>query len=63
MSIFQVLRYSDGEKYGAHYDSLQNGSPRLATVLMYLNNDSSLVGGETAFPNVCECIPRSFVCF
>ncbi len=50
----QVLRYSNGEEYGPHYDSLQDASPRVATVLLYLNNDTSLVGGETAFPKVCD---------
>lgn len=51
-SCLQVLRYSDGGEYGPHYDSLQDGSARVATVLLYLNNDTSLVGGETAFPKV-----------
>eukprot|EP00951_Prasinocladus_malaysianus_P042140 scaffold506032_cov17-Prasinocladus_malaysianus.AAC.2 len=36
----QVLRYEDGQKYGAHYDSLTEGSPRIATVLMYLTGQS-----------------------
>ena len=100
----QVLRYSNGEKYGPHYDSvqgealkvktrnppcgdsksesvqpsasfvvstdtmcgsnmlnsaaahmpsplllLQGLSPRIATVIMYLNDDATLQGGETAF--------------
>jgi hypothetical protein len=50
----QVLRYSTGEQYGAHYDSLQDpaGSQRAATVLMYLST-SGLAGGETAFPKAC----------
>lgn len=48
----QILRYEGGQQYGAHYDSLQGhqDSPRVATVLMYLNNDLLLRGGETAFP-------------
>jgi hypothetical protein len=40
--------------YGAHYDSLPNESPRVATVIFYLNNDTSLLGGETAFTEVCS---------
>ena len=31
---------------------LQGRTARVATVLMYLNDDASLVGGETAFPQV-----------
>ncbi|KAK9817816.1 hypothetical protein WJX72_002663 [[Myrmecia] bisecta] len=45
----QILRYGIGQKYGAHYDSLLDGSPRVATVLLYLSNHT-LEGGETAFP-------------
>jgi len=48
----QVLRYEAGQQYGAHYDSLQGGAPRVATVLMYLSADPLLRGGETAFPEV-----------
>ncbi|KAK9906519.1 hypothetical protein WJX75_003296 [Coccomyxa subellipsoidea] len=33
-----------------HQEDMQDGSARVATVLLYLNNDTSLVGGETAFP-------------
>ena len=51
-SCLQILRYSDGQKYGAHYDSISNDSPRVATVLLYLGA-KDLVGGETAFPKVC----------
>eukprot|EP00892_Ulva_mutabilis_P010475 jgi/Ulvmu1/77/UM001_0080.1 len=40
----QVLRYVDGQKYGAHMDGLG----RLATCLMYLNEPD--FGGETIFP-------------
>lgn len=48
----QILRYEGGQQYGAHYDSLQGreDSPRVATALMYLNDDPLLRGGETAFP-------------
>lgn len=44
----QVLRYALGQEYGAHYDSLDNDSPRIATVLLYLRD--TVEGGETAFP-------------
>lgn len=47
----QILRYGLGQKYGAHYDSLVEGSPRVATVLLYLANTTQ-EGGETAFPAV-----------
>ena len=48
----QILRYANGQKYGAHYDSLLTGeTPRVATVLLYLRADD-LEGGETAFPSV-----------
>lgn len=50
----QVLRYGIGQKYGAHYDSLDNESPRVATVLIYLS-DTAEEGGETAFPSVSLC--------
>lgn len=45
----QILRYAAGQKYGAHYDSLDKDSPRIATVLLYLRA-RDLDGGETAFP-------------
>lgn len=44
----QILRYAVGQKYGAHYDSLEDDSPRTATVLVYLADTEE--GGETAFP-------------
>ncbi len=31
---------------------VQGRTARVATVLMYLNDDATLVGGETAFPQV-----------
>lgn len=34
----------------AHYDSLKDPSPRLATAILYLR-DAGLVGGETTFPH------------
>ncbi|PSC72823.1 Prolyl 4-hydroxylase subunit alpha-1 [Micractinium conductrix] len=53
----QILRYSLGQKYGAHYDSLENDSPRVATVLLYLSDVEE--GGETAFPGTSEWIDKS----
>ena len=53
----QILRYGLGQKYGAHYDSLVEGSPRGATVLLYLANTTQ-EGGETAFPAVSESLPE-----
>ncbi|CAI5467750.1 unnamed protein product [Closterium sp. Yama58-4] len=50
----QVLRYRDGQEYGAHWDYIDPakaptpGGPRYATVLMYLTDVEK--GGETAFP-------------
>ena len=57
----QILRYGIGQKYGAHYDSLVEGSPRVATVLLYLSN-STQEGGETAFPLVCFSLLSSPSC-
>ncbi|GIL43477.1 hypothetical protein Vafri_949 [Volvox africanus] len=44
----QVLRYGLGQYYHRHTDSLENDSPRMATVLLYLSEPE--LGGETAFP-------------
>ncbi|KAG1665545.1 hypothetical protein FOA52_000691 [Chlamydomonas sp. UWO 241] len=50
----QVLRYTAGQKYGAHYDSSYDKNDkvgpkyRLATFYMYLSDVQE--GGETAFP-------------
>lgn len=64
----QVLRYGNGQYYHRHTDSLENDSPRLATVLLYLSDPE--LGGETAFPlvrsgggdrgegRVCVCVWR-----
>jgi len=53
----QVLRYAHGQKYGAHYDSLDDDSPRIATVLLYLADVPE--GGETAFPQGSRWIDDS----
>lgn len=47
-----ACRYGIGQKYGAHYDSLDNDSPRVCTVLLYLSDVPADGGGETAFPGV-----------
>ena len=48
----QILRYGLGQKYGAHMDVLEEGSPRMATVLIYLSTPEE--GGETAFPRTTD---------
>lgn len=55
----QILRYSDGQKYGVHYDSLPDevAGPRVATILIYLNAPEE--GGETAFPTQSEWVDSS----
>ncbi|KAG7669310.1 hypothetical protein Ndes2526B_g05614 [Nannochloris sp. 'desiccata'] len=53
----QILRYGQGQKYGAHYDQLVEDTPRVATVLIYLKD--GVVGGETAFPESSEWIDPS----
>lgn len=55
----QVLRYTAGQKYGAHYDSGGDTSEpgphfRMATFLMYLSDVEE--GGETAFPEKSQWI-------
>jgi len=46
----QVLRYGIGQEYKVHMDTLSDDAagPRIATVLMYLNDPEE--GGETIFP-------------
>ena len=47
--LLQVLRYGNGQQYKPHFDSLDNDSPRTATVLVYLSDVEE--GGETTFPD------------
>eukprot|EP00798_Chlamydomonas_sp_ICE-L_P022228 gene22228-29293_t len=53
MEDIQVLRYTQGQKYAAHYDSSYDKNDegphhRMATFYMYLSDVEE--GGETAFP-------------
>mmetsp|Transcript_13665 Transcript_13665/g.39553 ORF Transcript_13665/g.39553 Transcript_13665/m.39553 type:complete len:316 (-) Transcript_13665:271-1218(-) len=55
----QVLRYTKGQKYGAHFDSAydnEDSGPhqRLATFYIYLSDVEE--GGETAFPDGSEWV-------
>ena len=43
-----MLRYGIGQFYKRHTDSLEDDSPRMATLLIYLADPEE--GGETAFP-------------
>jgi prolyl 4-hydroxylase len=47
----QVLSYEPGQEYKLHSDALpQDSNQRVATFLVYLNDD--YVGGETSFPDL-----------
>jgi prolyl 4-hydroxylase len=47
----QVLSYEPGQEYKLHSDALpQESNQRVATFLVYLNND--YLGGETSFPDL-----------
>lgn len=48
----QVLRYGIGQFYKRHTDSLEDDSPRMATLLIYLADPEE--GGETSFPEGSE---------
>ena len=61
----QVVRYEPQGKFDAHYDACvgskeecrtmdENGGPRYATILVYLND--GYVGGTTSFPNINKTI-------
>lgn len=54
----QVLRYGFSQQYKAHYDSLDDESPRTATVLMYLSDVEE--GGETTFPKGSEWADEAY---
>ena len=46
----QILRYQPGQEYKPHFDWLDVGNRRVATALLYLNDDYE--GGETAFTEI-----------
>ena len=46
----QVVRYKSGGYYKPHYDSINDGNPRMYTMLIALNDDYE--EGETEFPNL-----------
>jgi predicted 2-oxoglutarate/Fe(II)-dependent dioxygenase YbiX len=45
-----VVRYSPGDSYGVHSDTIPEANYRYFTVLCYLNGDFS--GGRTSFPSL-----------
>ncbi|CAL9122310.1 unnamed protein product [Musa textilis] len=63
----QVLRYKQSQFYSLHFDYFSNvshtkkGGQRVATMLMYLNDD--VEGGETFFPMVSTICEFEFSCF
>jgi prolyl 4-hydroxylase len=49
----QVVRYTEGQMYTAHYDNKQGCTRRAATFMMYLTDVDA--GGATHFPKVRGC--------
>jgi hypothetical protein len=50
----QLTRYTRGQQYKLHLDNggLPADNPRIATVLVYLNDVPAAAGGATAFPRL-----------
>ena len=56
----QIVRYQSGQEFSWHYDEvptpqLDNGGPRLATLLVYLNTVPESGGGGTVFRDLRDC--------